>query len=108
MNKDGPTTQEAIAVVGISFGFPGAKSSDAFWELLMSKRNVSQDFPKSRLNIDQIYHPDPSRRGQVLFDSSSSPCFTALTLILIHHIHCFLPFWHWVHYIQICKGKITY
>jgi len=62
--QDSPT-QQAIAVVGISFGFPSATNSDTLWELLMSKRNVSQDFPKSRLSIEQIYHPDASRRGQV-------------------------------------------
>ncbi|KAK3321988.1 putative polyketide synthase [Apodospora peruviana] len=57
---------EPIAVVGLSFGFPaGATTSEAFWKLMMEKRNVSQDFPKSRLDVDQIYHPDPSRRGQI-------------------------------------------
>ncbi|KAH8879971.1 reducing type I polyketide synthase [Thozetella sp. PMI_491] len=62
---DGDATK-AIAVVGISFGFPaGATTSDTFWKLMMEKKNVSRDFPKERLAIDQIYHPDPTRRGQI-------------------------------------------
>ncbi|KAI0184479.1 putative polyketide synthase [Xylaria flabelliformis] len=57
---------EPIAIVGISFGFPGeANTTQSFWDLLMSKRNASSEFPKDRLNIDGLYHPDPNRRGQI-------------------------------------------
>ena len=57
---------EPVAIVGLSFGFPQeATSSDAFWELLMSKQNTATEFPQSRLNISSMYHPDHSRKGQV-------------------------------------------
>ena len=57
---------EPVAVVGLSFGFPGeAISSDAFWELLMKKRSTATEFPGSRLNISNMYHPDHNRKGQV-------------------------------------------
>lgn len=60
--------RDPIAIVGVSFGLPaGATTSDTFWKMMMEKRNASQDFPASRLNIDQIYHPDPNRKGQVSF-----------------------------------------
>lgn len=57
---------EAIAVVGFSIGFPqDATSSDAFWEVLMEKRNTASTIPNARMNIDALYHPDTNRRGQV-------------------------------------------
>lgn len=57
---------EPIAIVGLSFEFPqDATSSDAFWELLLSKRNTATEFPKDRLNVSAMYHPDRNRRGQV-------------------------------------------
>lgn len=57
---------EAIAVVGLSMGFPqGATSSEAFWDILIQKRNTASDFPNARMNINALYHPDLNRRGQV-------------------------------------------
>ena len=59
-------THEPIAVVGLSFGFPQeATSSDAFWEMMIKKRNSITPFPNERLNTSAMYHPDPDRRGQV-------------------------------------------
>jgi acyl transferase domain-containing protein len=57
---------EAIAVVGFSIKFPqDATSEDALWKILMEKRNTATVIPKSRMNTDSMYHPDPNRRGQV-------------------------------------------
>ncbi|KAL9639494.1 MAG: hypothetical protein Q9204_001069 [Flavoplaca sp. TL-2023a] len=57
---------EPVAIVGLSFGFPGdATSSEAFWELLMTRRGTATKFPESRSSISSIYHPDQSRKGQV-------------------------------------------
>ncbi len=57
---------EPIAIVGLSFEFPqNATSSDAFWELLMSKGNTATGFPEHRLAVSAMYHPDRNRRGQV-------------------------------------------
>ncbi|KAE8137530.1 putative polyketide synthase [Aspergillus pseudotamarii] len=56
----------AIAVVGLSLGFPqDVTTSDALWELMWNKRNTATKVPSERLNIDSIYHPDRHRRGQV-------------------------------------------
>lgn len=62
----GENALEPIAVVGFSLGFPQtATCSDAFWKILVEKRNTVTEFPKSRMNIDAMYHPDSNRRGQV-------------------------------------------
>ena len=66
VSNDGDVV-EPIAVVGLSFGFPqDAISSDAFWELLMEKRNTATEFPPDRLGAAGIYHPDQNRRGHVI------------------------------------------
>ena len=57
---------EPVAIVGLSFEVPqDVTSSDAFWKLLMSKGNTATEFPKNRLAISAMYHPDRNRRGQV-------------------------------------------
>ena len=57
---------EPIAVVGLSFEFPQeATSTDAFWELLINKRNTATEIPNSRLSVSAMYHPDRNRKGQV-------------------------------------------
>lgn len=57
---------EPIAIVGFSMGFPqDATTSDALWDIMMNKRTTVSEFPKERININSIYHPDTNRRGQV-------------------------------------------
>ncbi|KAK8009898.1 hypothetical protein PG990_008863, partial [Apiospora arundinis] len=42
-----------IAIIGMNLKFPGdAVSAQAFWELVMSARNVSKEIPADRFNID--------------------------------------------------------
>ncbi len=61
---------EPVAIVGMSFGFPGeANTSQSLWDMMMSKKNASREFPKDRLDVDGLYHPDPNRRGQVILSS---------------------------------------
>jgi acyl transferase domain-containing protein len=63
---------EPIAVVGMAFEFPGgATTEDSLWTLLMQKRCVSSEFPRSRMNIDAFYHP--SRPGAVSGTSDFCP-----------------------------------
>ncbi|KAK8087553.1 hypothetical protein PG997_002514 [Apiospora hydei] len=51
-----------IVIIGMNLKFPGdAVSAQAFWELVMSARNVSKEIPADRFNIDAFYHPDPNR-----------------------------------------------
>ena len=57
---------EPVAIVGLSLEFPqSATSMDAFWDLLMNKRNTATEFPEERLSISNLYHPDQDRKGQV-------------------------------------------
>jgi Beta-ketoacyl synthase, N-terminal domain len=57
---------DSIAIVGFSFQFPGATDSDSLWQMMLDKRCVVKEAPKERMNVGGWYHPDSSRRGQVL------------------------------------------
>jgi len=47
---------EPIAVIGLSFQFPGGvNTEEELWELMMERRCVSSEFPRDRFNID-LYH----------------------------------------------------
>lgn len=51
-----------LAVIGLSFEFPGeATSEEGFWQMIQEGRCASSDFPTDRLNIDAFYHPDGDR-----------------------------------------------
>ncbi|WP_224241542.1 type I polyketide synthase [Hyalangium gracile] len=58
--------QEPIAIVGMACRFPGgADSPSAFWELLRSGQDAVTEIPPERLNVEALYHPDPSRPGTI-------------------------------------------
>ena len=42
---------DAIAVVGMACRFPGANTTDEFWDLLASGRSMAQEVPKERIDI---------------------------------------------------------
>ncbi|KAI0543496.1 putative polyketide synthase [Xylaria curta] len=51
-----------LAVVGMSYRFPGGSTSDHnFWDMLISKRCASADVPADRFNINAHYDPDTRR-----------------------------------------------
>lgn len=51
-----------LAVVGMSLRFPqDADTAEAFWDMLISKRCASSDFPSERINISAFHYPDASR-----------------------------------------------
>ncbi|KAJ6172463.1 fatty acid synthase S-acetyltransferase [Penicillium chermesinum] len=58
-----------IAIVGAAFRLPGnVRSMDSLWELLLSQKDVSTEFPRDRFNIDAFYNETRSmgiktRRG---------------------------------------------
>lgn len=57
---------EPIAIVGISFRFPGgATTSEEFWQILSEKINTATEYPKDRFNIDAFWHPDSKRQNTV-------------------------------------------
>ncbi|KAJ6018051.1 fatty acid synthase S-acetyltransferase [Penicillium sp. IBT 35674x] len=63
-----------IAIVGMAVRLPGdVRSMESFWDLLISKRDVSTEVPGSRFNIDAYYSDSrpmtvKSRRGFFLSD----------------------------------------
>jgi acyl transferase domain-containing protein len=57
---------EPIAIIGLSFQFPqGAVTEDAFWDMLVNRRNASTEYPKERMNIDAFYSKDPKKPNTV-------------------------------------------
>lgn len=57
---------EAIAIVGLSFQFPGGcDTPDAFWQALLERRSTSTEAPEARYSASSLWHPDASRRGTV-------------------------------------------
>lgn len=61
---------EPIAIIGFSLRFPqDAISAEAFWEMLVEKRNAMTDWPEERLNLEAFYHPDGTRKENVPFHS---------------------------------------
>lgn len=57
---------EPIAIVGMSLRFPGQASSiQGFWDLMLAGRCASRSFPKDRISVKGIHHPDRSRQDTV-------------------------------------------
>lgn len=57
---------EPIAIIGFSFRFPqDGISAEAFWAMLMEKRNAMTEWPEDRLNLEAFYHPDGTRKENV-------------------------------------------
>ncbi|KAI6085990.1 hypothetical protein F4821DRAFT_278997 [Hypoxylon rubiginosum] len=55
---------EPIAIIGMGCRFPGESTSPSkLWELLNNPREVAQEIPSSRFNIDRFYHKDGSHHG---------------------------------------------
>lgn len=44
-----------IAIVGMAGRGPGGDNADKLWELIMSKRDLCQEIPKDRFDIDEFY-----------------------------------------------------
>lgn len=56
--------QEPIAIVGSACRFPGGASSPSkLWELLREPRNIVQEIPATRFDIEAFYHPDSQHHG---------------------------------------------
>ncbi|RDW89980.1 type I polyketide synthase [Aspergillus mulundensis] len=51
-----------LAIVGLSFKFPGdGVDAESFWDMIVKGRCAATEFPPDRLNIDAHYHPDSNR-----------------------------------------------
>ncbi|WP_193511667.1 type I polyketide synthase, partial [Streptomyces griseoloalbus] len=58
-------TDEPIAIIGMSCRFPGgARSADAFWQLVADGTDTISEFPVNRgWDADALYDPDPDNPG---------------------------------------------
>ena len=58
--------QEPIAVVGLGVRFPGAPTLAAFRDLLREGRDAIREAPAERLDLDDIYDPNPATPGKLV------------------------------------------
>lgn len=56
---------EPIAIVGIGCRFPGARDSEAFWQLLRDGIDAITEVPIERWDLDAFYHPDVTIPGKM-------------------------------------------
>lgn len=59
------TEIEAIAIIGMSCRFPGAKDPEAFWQMLQSGADAITEVPRTRWNINAFYDPAPGTPGKM-------------------------------------------
>lgn len=53
------TMESPIAIVGMSCRFAGdVDNPEKLWELLAEGRSAWSEIPKSRFNVDGVYHPN--------------------------------------------------
>jgi acyl transferase domain-containing protein len=72
-NSTRPFPREPIAIVGSSCRFPGgATSPSKLWDLLEKPRDVLQEIPNSRFNINAFHHPDSQHHGVRVHLTSSN------------------------------------
>jgi hypothetical protein len=61
-----PMTLEPLAIIGMASKFPsGAETESSFWDMLVSKRCASSDFPADRMNIDAFYNVDTNKPNSI-------------------------------------------
>ncbi len=64
-DKQQSVNDEPVAVVGIGCRFPGQVNNPAdFWELLVQQKDVIQEVPAARFDVNLIYDPTPGTPGK--------------------------------------------
>ncbi|KAI0901837.1 putative polyketide synthase [Annulohypoxylon nitens] len=64
LNAIGQDGLPPIAIVGMACKFPGGASNPSkLWDMIARKQSGRCEIPKSRMNVDAFYHPDPDRNG---------------------------------------------
>ena len=56
---------EPIAIIGIGCRFPGAKTPEAFWQILRNGVDTITEVPSERWDIDTFYHPEAATPGKL-------------------------------------------
>ena len=56
----------SIAIVGMACRFPGeAANVKGLWNMCCEGRSAWSEIPRSRMNPEAFFHPDPSKTGSV-------------------------------------------
>ncbi|MFH9266918.1 SDR family NAD(P)-dependent oxidoreductase [Streptomyces sp. NPDC017546] len=53
-----PARDDAIAIIGMSGRYPGARNTDEFWQRLTAGRDRITEIPRDRWPLDGFYEPD--------------------------------------------------
>ncbi|WP_368650522.1 SDR family NAD(P)-dependent oxidoreductase [Bacillus inaquosorum] len=56
--------EDAIAIVGMSGRYPGARNVREYWDNLVHARNAIRDIPTSRWDVDKYYDPALNQKGK--------------------------------------------
>ena len=62
--KTKKASTEAVAIIGLSGRYPGAKDLYQYWENLVNAKEAIKEIPDSRWNVGQYYDPDPAKEGK--------------------------------------------
>ncbi|EAW07064.1 putative polyketide synthase [Aspergillus clavatus NRRL 1] len=55
-----------LAIVGLDLRFPqDATSAEELWKMLLEKRCAMTEYPKDRMEIDSLYHPNSRRKDTI-------------------------------------------
>lgn len=65
-DQDEPDTATSIAIVGMACRLPGAKDSDALWELLSAGRSAIQPIPAQRWDVARLHDPERKTPGRTV------------------------------------------
>nr|WP_158700730.1 SDR family NAD(P)-dependent oxidoreductase [Bacillus paralicheniformis] len=60
-----PSSEEAIAIVGMSGRYPDASNLNMYWENLSSGTHSVREIPQSRWDVASYYDPRPGEKGKV-------------------------------------------
>ncbi len=64
--RDIPSSQQPIAIVGITGRFPGAEGLDEFWQLLLNRESAITEIPHDRWSIAEHYDSDPNQPNKTV------------------------------------------
>jgi acyl transferase domain-containing protein/acyl carrier protein len=64
-NGRGPLT-EPVAIIGMACRFPGADSTQDFWNLLRNGLHAIGEMPPNRFDIDSYFDPTPNAPGKIV------------------------------------------
>ena len=64
-SKNNVFDKNAIAIVGMSGRYPGAKDIYEYWDLLEEGKEGIREIPKSRWDMSKYYDPEKGKEGKI-------------------------------------------